>query len=169
VPLVMRLPPEYGPSPSRVSTAVSLVDVLPSLLDVAGLAIPPGLPGRSLLATAREEAAAGPGERTVFAEYHSQGMLDAGFMVRRGAWKYCHYAGHRPQLFNTAVDPQERHDLAGEASSAPLLAAFEGALRAVCDPERVDAAAKADQARRAGGVGRRRLAAVRELGHNNSP
>lgn len=49
VPLILRLP--FSKSGSRVQTIVQHIDLLPTLLDLAGLD-PPDLPGRSLLAAA---------------------------------------------------------------------------------------------------------------------
>jgi hypothetical protein len=137
------------PPPGRVAENASLVDVFPALLDLAGLPRerwPAGLPGRSLL-----QVAAQGGERptrAVFSEYHAQGMLTGGFMLKRGGLKYCAYVGHRPQLFDLRRDPLERHDLAADPRNAPLLEALDGELLRVADPVAVDARARADQARR---------------------
>jgi choline-sulfatase len=68
------------------------------------------------------------------------------FMLRRDHWKYVHYAGLPPQLFDLEADPEELRDLAGEPVYCGLLEAFEAELRAICDPEAVDARAKAEQA-----------------------
>jgi arylsulfatase A-like enzyme len=46
VPLVMRVP---GVAPRTVSTPVSLVDVMPTLLDLAGVEGPAGMNGRTLV------------------------------------------------------------------------------------------------------------------------
>lgn len=52
VPLIVRAPGIF-PDPERVSAKVSLVDLAPTLLDLAGLAPGPELRGRSLLAVMR--------------------------------------------------------------------------------------------------------------------
>ncbi len=41
-------------------------------------------------------------------------------MLRRGKWKYHHYVGFPPELFDLE-DPEETRDLAGEAAYAPVL------------------------------------------------
>jgi choline-sulfatase len=149
VPLIIRLPEGGGRRaglPARIAENVSLVDLLPTLLDVADVAAPAGLSGRSLLDVARS-AAASPA-RSVFSEYHAQGMLRGGFMLKRGDFKYCHYVGHRPQLFSTREDPLEVRDLIDHPEYAGTAAELRAALLAVCDPERVDAHARADQVRR---------------------
>jgi choline-sulfatase len=140
VPLMLRLPSgETG----RVAENVSLVDVLPTLLEVAGLEIPSDLPGDSLLGIARHQA--NETTRAVFSEYHHMGMLNAGFMLKRGDYKLCHYVGSEPQLFNVNVDPLENDDLASKPEYTARCNEMETALRAVLDPEREDARAKENQ------------------------
>jgi choline-sulfatase len=140
VPLMLRLPSgENG----RVAQNVSLVDVLPTLLETVGLETPFDLPGDSLLEIARHQ----PDEtrRGVFSEYHHMGMLNAGFMLKRGNYKLCHYVGSEPQLFNVDVDPLENDDLASKPEYTARCNEMETALRAVLDPEREDARAKENQ------------------------
>lgn len=49
VPLIIRLPRSWEVAPARVSEPAELVDVMPTILDAAGLVLPDGLDGRSLL------------------------------------------------------------------------------------------------------------------------
>ena len=79
MPLMVRLP--SGES-TRISQNVSLVDIMPTLLDIAGETIPEDLPGQSLLRIAREEA--NVTTRSVFSEYHHMGMIEGGFMLKQG-------------------------------------------------------------------------------------
>ena len=145
VPLMVRLPSgEKG----QVAENVSLVDILPTLLEIAGLEIPVDLPGESLLRIARDPAGEAP--RSVFSEYHHSGMLNAGFMLKRGDYKLCHYVGSDPQLFNLAVDPLEDDDLALKPGSAQKRAEMERSLQTIVDPVLEDARAKADQSLRRG-------------------
>ena len=140
VPLMLRLPSgETG----RVAQNVSLVDVLPTLLEVADVETPAGLPGNSLLKIAEHQA--DETTRPVFSEYHHSGMLNAGFMLKRGDYKLCHYVGSEPQLFNVATDPLENDDLASKPEYAPKLGEIESALRTIVDPELEDARAKENQ------------------------
>ena len=99
--------------------------------------------GESLLGIARNQ----PSEttRTVFSEYHHMGMLNAGFMLKRGDYKLCHYVGSEPQLFNVDADPLENDDLASKPEYAARRNELETALRAMLDPEREDARAKENQ------------------------
>jgi choline-sulfatase len=73
------------------------------------------------------------------------GMLNAGFMLKRGDYKLCHYVGSEPQLFNVGVDPLENDDLASKPEYAAIRNEMEVALRGVVNPEQEDARAKENQ------------------------
>ena len=142
IPLILA-----GPDIARgndVEAPVSLVDVYPSVLQATGVSAggsAPGLPGHSLI----EIADGYRPRRSVLSEYHAAGAATAAYMIRHGRYKYIHYVGMPPMLFDLEADPQERHDLAADAGQAARLAECEAALRAVVDPEAVDAAARRDQ------------------------
>lgn len=119
VPLIMAGP---GISPAqRTSAPVSLVDLLPTVLDWAGLPPSPDTEGESL-----QPALAGrfDPDRAVFSEFHQSGSAAWGprlhptRMVQRGRWKLIYTHGMRDQLFDTAGDPEETRDLAGECAHA---------------------------------------------------
>ena len=143
VPMILRTP--HGAAGQRSDANVSLVDVLPTLLDLAGLRLPSGLPGTSL---ARLRSGTGAAERAVFSEYHAQGMLEGGFMIKRGDYKYNYYVGHDPQLFDLHEDPGEFTDLAADPRHAPVRADLHRELLAIADPERISAQALRDQQER---------------------
>lgn len=135
------------------STPVSLVDAYPSVLDAVGIALTDrdrALPGRSLLRIASEPDDA---DRQVFSEYHASCAPTGLMMLRKGRYKYIHYTGYGAQLFDLDADPEEIRDLADEAELAEVLADFEAALRAICDPEDVDRRAKRDQRQRLAELG----------------
>ena len=128
------------------ATPVDLLDLFPTILQAAGIDPAPEMgprPGRALQAIADEPVDM---ERPILSEYHAAGSNSAGFMLRKGRWKYHHYVGFAPELFDLQADPEELHDLAGDPAYADELADMQRALRAICDPEAVDAQAKADQA-----------------------
>jgi choline-sulfatase len=73
-------------------------------------------------------------------------MVDGGFMLKSGPWKYCYYgAAQRPQVFNVDTDPLELHDLSTDEA---LVAKLDSELRSIVDPDRIDVLAKSDQAER---------------------
>ncbi len=142
VPMIMA-----GPDVSEakvVRTNVSLVDVFPTLVDAVGGTLMPEdavLPGRSLLRVAQED----PTPRTVFSEYHAIFSPTGIFMVRDERYKYIHFSGYPPQLFDMQEDPDEIRNLAGDPVHGVVRAACEQELRAIVDPEEVDRRARADQ------------------------
>jgi choline-sulfatase len=91
-------------------------------------------------------------------------------MLRVGRYKYCYYVGARPQLFDLASDPEELVDLAASPGHAETLAHCEARLRAILDPEAVDARAKARQAQLLAAFGGREKALARgDLGFTPAP
>jgi choline-sulfatase len=159
VPLIMQGP--GVPRSRRVGTPVSLVDGYPTILEAIG--VPPtgaeaDLPGGSLLGLVQGEDA----ERTVFSEYHAVASITGVFMVRFGHWKYVHYEGYRPQLYDLEADPGETRDLAREPGHEEPLAEGLRRLRAICDPAEVTARAFADQEWRIAELGG--AAVVRQMG-----
>ena len=108
------------------SRFVEGIDVVPTILDALGAA--PSrhrIEGRSLLPSLRGEASA-EWRDCVYSELDygyrrarkvlRRGVRDCrGLMVRTQAWKYVHWDGFRPQLFDLEADPQELTDLGGNA------------------------------------------------------
>jgi choline-sulfatase len=123
-----------------VKANVSLVDVMPTLLDLAGIETPPGLSGKSVFPYIENEA---DDNRGIFSEYHCQGMLNAGFMLKKGDYKYNYYVGYEPELFNVAEDPGELKDLSKDHAFAEIIGDLHRELlEVVADPEAVDRKAK---------------------------
>ena len=129
-----------------VRTPVSLVDLSATIPAHFGLSLsdaPLGAaPGQDLRAIAEEPYDA---ERVVFSEYHAVGAVSGGYMVRKGDWKYIHYLGFDPELFDLATDPEETINLAGRPQVASKQAEMHAALLAICDLEATNAQAFADQ------------------------
>ncbi len=132
------------PAGERCSTAVSLVDIYPTIVEALCGALDErecALPGESLVALAREM----PSDRVVFSELHDDGSLTGTFMVRRGDWKLVHYAGYSPQLFDLSADPFETCDLAGDPATGDIQGQLYDALHRIVDPEAVNERVFADQ------------------------
>ncbi len=140
VPMIMSGP---GLRQGTCDTPVSLLDVSATIADHfdAPLEVSDGV--RSLY----QVAAADPDpERPVFSEYHAAGAVSGAFMLRIGQWKYHHYVGFAPELFDLEVDPEETCNLADDPSHVETLTRMEAALRKICDPEKVNQQAFEDQA-----------------------
>ena len=91
----------------------------------------------------------------VISEYHATGSRKAAFMLRRGPWKYVHYEGYPPQLFDLAKDPEEATDLGCDPAFASQRADCDRMLREICDYERVNQRAFSEQAARIEALGGR--------------
>ena len=116
VPVIVR-----GPGVQRgavVDDLVSLIDVYPTLMDLARIDTPPGLSGLSLMPELTGSKAEGRPD-WAFSEYHSNFQNTSSFMLRQGDLKYVAYPGYAPQLFNLADDPDEIHDLAQTSPTWP--------------------------------------------------
>lgn len=115
VPLVVSAPGRIAPV--RVDAPVELVDVVPTVLDLAGVAVPPGLQGRSLLALVR---GAGEARDATFSEAPLRGRLRA---VRRadGRKLIRNDVDGSARVFDLGTDPGERR--AGDAAHDDALAA----------------------------------------------
>ena len=165
VPLILAGPDV--PVGRVVTTPTTLVDAFPSIIEGAGLPVHPedrDLPGHSLWSLA---TGATP-ERTVLCEYHAVGATAATYMIRVGRYKYIHYVGMPPMLFDLEADPEERRDLAFDPAHAAILADCEAALRRIVDPEAADRQARADQKARLDAFGGRD-AVIRRGSFNHSP
>lgn len=167
VPLILAGPDI--PAGQVNDTPVSHVDTYPFILDSVGETDPAlrqGYPGTSLYELMQDPDP----QRQVLCEYHGMGSLVGAFMLRFGRYKYVHYVGYPPQLFDLAADPEEVEDLADRPDSANLLAEGEARLRALLDPEEVDAQArKRQQEMLAHYGGREAVKAMGDLGFSPPP
>ncbi|MDA0321869.1 MAG: sulfatase [Verrucomicrobia bacterium] len=114
-PLYFRFPGRI-PSGSSCDVPVSGIDFYPTLLELAGLEVPPGqeVDGQSmvkLLGGADDPAIAGRDLFWHYPHYGNQGG-DPSSTIRRGDWKLIHYHedGH-DELYNLAQDPGEQDDV----------------------------------------------------------
>lgn len=138
VPLILRAPRVAA---SRVSEPVVLADLMPTLLDLAGLPVPEGLRGISL----RPALDGGDLPRRDLYFESLAGSLNYGWAelrgVRSGRWKLIDSSD--PELYDLEEDPEERINLAGlEAERVQDLRA---ALAAVADPLAAEAPAQQAQ------------------------
>lgn len=154
------------PRGAVVDVPVSHVDCAPAILAATGTSALGPLSGHSLFDIANGATPARP----VLCEYHAIGSSSGGFMLRHGGYKYCHYVGRPPQLFDLEHDPEELVDLAGDGAHATVLRECESRLREVLDPDAVDARAKARQATLLASFGGREKALARgDLGFTPAP
>ncbi len=121
VPLIVSAPGTFASR--RVSASVSLLDLVPTLAELAGVKQPPPeLDGTSLVPMLGGR----DGERsdTVVGEYLAEGALAPLVMIRRGSLKFIASPGDPDQLFDVAADPDELDNLAAGPEHARELTAF---------------------------------------------
>ena len=148
---------------------VSHLDCYPTFLECAGEQLTKAeqtFPSTSLF----ELAAGAEPERTLLCEYHGMGSTTGAFMIREGQYKYVHYVGYPPQLFDLAADPEEEVDLGTDPAHEAIRAICEVKLRSICDPEDVNRRAKARQAEQLARHGGRAAVIERgDLGYSPPP
>jgi choline-sulfatase len=142
IPMIMAGPDV--PAGSVCETPVTLADGFPTFIQALGALPDPrdrDLPGVSLLDIAQGDRP----PRTILSEYHAAGAVTASYMIRHGRYKYIHYVGMPPMLFDLETDPREHTDLGRDPAYQRVVAECESRLRDVVDPEAVDRLARADQ------------------------
>ncbi len=130
VPLLLKLPSDRFAG-KRIENPVGLVDVLPTILQAAGIAVPQEIQGESLLdmmakAKPPSAASAHAGQRTGAASSSDRPLYDrplyaeTEYGVRAYGWsairslrtsKYLFIEAPRRELYDLAADPKAEHDL----------------------------------------------------------
>ena len=153
VPLIIHGPEHLVPR-GRHATPVSLLDLMPTLLELSG-ATPAAADGsagrgRSLLETARREAAGElrPEDRDVIIEYLAEGTHRPHLTLVRGQYKYIHCPGDPDQLFDLEADPHELRNLAAEPEHRGIVRQLHQELTTCYDLPALEQDVLASQSRR---------------------
>ena len=150
VPMVCAWPGRLA-SGERRNAVVSLMDVLPTLLDVAGEPCPEIVEGETFLPLLEDAGAAWKDEAVVEFLAHTAIHPEAALITRRhgGRLHKLIFGLHEPsQLFDLEADPDELHDLARLPRYQPLVRAMEQDLLARWPAERLDAVVRESQRKR---------------------
>jgi arylsulfatase A-like enzyme/Tfp pilus assembly protein PilF len=121
VPLLIKLPegqPAAKPATLRAAAKVRLVDIAPTLLEIATIPVPSQMPGQSLLRIAK--AGGGGGDQPV---YSRSDLPQRGFgwspLESWRAGKYLYIRAPKPELYDLTADSGAVHNLA-QSSKATL-------------------------------------------------
>ncbi|MEM7207557.1 MAG: choline-sulfatase [Pseudomonadota bacterium] len=148
IPFVARLPGQQ--SGSRFAGNVSLLDLMPTLLDLAGVAsadVASALHGHSLLNVLQGESECWPDQ--AMAEYAAEAAHQPMVMLRRGRYKYIHAENDPPLLFDLQRDPDELTNLAVDKQFVDVLDSFSEEVKSRWDLPALDHSIRASQRQRA--------------------
>ncbi|MBT4521643.1 MAG: choline-sulfatase [Halieaceae bacterium] len=151
IPMIVYDPRQF--KSRRVKQAVSLVDVLPTLLDLAQRGGDTGKPapidvldGRSLVPLCMGQDINDP-DRTV-SEYLGEGAAAPMLMIRRGRYKYIECRTDPDLLFDIESDPNEEINLAEDQAYEKVLTKFKSEAANHWDADQMRDTVIASQKRR---------------------
>ena len=146
VPLIVKAAKTFAPR--RVTQSVSLVDILPTLVELAGNGADPSyasrLDGQSLVPHLQGTG----GHDECVGEYLAEGVVAPLVMIRRGKYKFIHCPGDPDQLYDLAADRDELKNLAADPPASRALHAFRDEVTARWDLARLQDAVILSQHRR---------------------
>ncbi len=130
VPLLMRYPKRIAPGSVRDQLVLNL-DLAPTLYDLAGVAAPVPVHGKSLWPVLADEKA--PLRDGFMAEYFLEKVTPrhgTWHAYRTAAWKYIQYPELEgmDELYDLKADPKEHHNLIDDGAYADQLAILQAAL-----------------------------------------
>ncbi len=115
VPLILSYPRKI--KPGRSARPASQVDLMPTILELAGRNAPPAAQGRSLLSKTEPDYVLS--ERVAANPRHVRTLAPgtpSDRMIRGQGWKYIRYRNAEEFLYNLAKDPGETRNLIGDAA-----------------------------------------------------
>jgi iduronate 2-sulfatase len=126
VPMIIAAPGAKGGGRGSLRT-VELLDLYPTLADLAGLKAPKGLEGASLRALLEDPSAAW--SRDAYTQVERNGF--AGYSVRSERWRYVEWDDGKKgaELYDEEKDPGELVNLAEEAAQKEVLADLKARVR----------------------------------------
>jgi choline-sulfatase len=152
IPLIASWPQRW-PGGQRRAGACSLVDLVQTLTDLAGVRPPADWDGDSLLPWLDNPAAAW--KDLAVSEYYAHNIASGMAMIRKGAWKYIYHttadesAGPERELYHLPDDPAEFRNLAADPAQAGRLRELHAALVAElgAEPDDTERRCREDYAR----------------------
>ncbi len=129
VPLILDVP---GRDPARCARLVELVDVFPTLAELAGLASPPEVDGNSLIPLLDEPTRPWPHPALTF----SRSGAFVGTAVRTERHRYIAWEGPRrhEELYDLEADPRQSRSVVGDPDQAAALEELRDLLAGVPRP-----------------------------------
>lgn len=149
VPFVVHAPKRF--SPSRVQHNISLIDLMPTLLDLAtGDRFTDyageGIDGKSLVPALEGDTS--EMSDTVISEFAADGSTGPSRMVKKGSWKYMYLEGVDELLYDLSRDPDELRNEVANPDHAGRLEELRRIAFERWDPESLRTVIRKDQERR---------------------
>jgi choline-sulfatase len=131
---------------TRIPQVMSLVDVVATIVDIAGAEPVTPLDGDSLLPLLRGDSSGW--KDAAFAEYLAHGVDRPMAMLRQGRYKLNYSLNDPPELYDLEADPGEFHNLADDPQYREILDALQAALLEEWDPAAIDQQVRLSQRER---------------------
>ncbi len=146
IPLIIKFPGEDY-SGLKVNQHVSLLDLGPTILDMAGISEKKRVPmdGKSLIPLLDNSDTS---ERVVYSEMHNEGVLETCFMIRKGKYKYIYINNNKPQLFDIENDPGEWKNLSGNPKYKDIEDDLQTCILNKFNPEKIEKEVRKDLQKR---------------------
>jgi arylsulfatase A-like enzyme len=122
IPFIFSWPGHWTPGESNA--LVSLLDVLPTLCEVAGIDAPPDLDGMSMVPLLEaQDRSSVPWRNSLVFQYHGKGRWRTPIRcLRNQDYKYALYSLYGDELYDLRNDPDEILNLAGDPVHEPVRA-----------------------------------------------
>ncbi|XP_073480630.1 arylsulfatase K isoform X1 [Aquarana catesbeiana] len=140
IPLLI-MGPNIKPG-TTISNIVSLVDLYPTMLEIAGLPVPRNISGYSLVpllsATSQNEILPDFHPNWALSQFHGSDVNASTYMLRDNYWKYIAYSDGdsvSPQLFDLSADPDELRNVV--TLYPDIVLSIEKKLRSIIDYKKI--------------------------------
>ncbi|KAM8960802.1 arylsulfatase K [Pelodytes ibericus] len=142
IPLIV-MGPKIKPN-QQISNIVSLVDLYPTMLEIAGVHMSKNTSGFSLMPLLYDASGNGVFSSVhlhpnwALSQFHGSDANASTYMLRINSWKYIAYSDGvsvPPQLFDLSTDPDELRNIAGQFPDITL--SIDKKLRSIIDYEKV--------------------------------
>lgn len=117
VPLIVKFP--HSTAKEVIADPVSLIDLMPTILDVLGYGIPKGIQGHSLLAHAPHDVVSESFLHPFVSKWNPK-YIQAEQAIVSGSMKFIASSSGKKELYDLSRDPDELHDLL-PAAPVPVL------------------------------------------------
>ena len=122
--------PRVKPAGKVSPRIVQMVDLYPTLVELCGLEVPPGLEGRSIAPLVKEPDAAW--DHPAYTVWSEDGAHFTGVLVRTEQWRYGEFYGKGAgrMLIDPKADPHELKNLANDPAYASVIAKLSPLVKA---------------------------------------